>query len=349
MLLPFALQNLLIQPFNLSGEHDGKPSPEGESAADYYLMPKQGAVVFLAIDSTSPLVAKKIDRYDMRTTSVLLCQATSKEVDAARIKISKRRNFFFLGEESDGSEDEAPTSDAAAKAKAAAVAKAKAAAAAKAKAAAAAKAKAAAAAKAKAKAAKNKAAAAAKPKAKAAAAAKAKTAKAKAAKAKTAKAKDAKAKTAKAKADKCAAGGSESASEEEFEADATPNKEPKKKNKTKKKKRKTPRKKKRKPEQEAVKASGDSVPSERKKRRKHKIVGKKLLDVVSSDSKSDSKHEPTRFTHKALLESFEDPRSTLFNESLQAELKKNPELLELTPEDGAMDPPDILFSSRRKG
>ena len=323
MLLPFALQNLLIQPFNLSGEHDGKPSPEGESASDYYLMPKKGAVVFLAIDSTSPLVAKKIDRYDMRTTSVLLCQATSKEVDAARIKISKRRNFFFLGEESDGSEDEAPTSDAAAKAKAAAAAKAKAAAAAKAKA----------------KAAKNKAAAAAKTKAKAAAAAKAKTAKAKAAKAKT----------AKAKADKCAAGGSESASEEEFEADATPNKEPKKKNKTKKKKRKTPRKKKRKPEQEAVKASGDSVPSERKKRRKHKIVGKKLLDVVSSDSKSDSKHEPTRFTHKALLESFEDPRSTLFNESLQAELKKNPELLELTPEDGAMDPPDILFSSRRKG
>ena len=164
-----------------------------------------------------------------------------------------------------------------------------------------------------------------------------------------AKAAAAKAKTAKVKADKCAAGGSESASEEEFEADATPNKEPKKKNKTKKKKRKTPRKKKRKPEQEAVKASGDSVPSERKKRRKHKIVGEKLLDVVSSDSKSDSKHEPTRFTHKALLESFEDPRSTLFNESLQAELKKNPELLELTPEDGAMDPPDILFSSRRKG
>ena len=158
-----------------------------------------------------------------------------------------------------------------------------------------------------------------------------------------------KAKAAKAKADKGAAGGSETASEEEFEADATPNKAPKKKNKTKKKKRKTPRKKKLKPEQEAVKASGDSVPSERKKRRRDKIVGKKLLDVVSSDSKSDSKHEPTRFTHKALLASFEDPRSTLFNESLQAELKKNPELLELTPEDGAMDPPDILFSSRRKG
>ena len=79
-----------------------------------------------------------------------------------------------------------------------------------------------------------------------------------------------------------------------------------------------------------------------------KTEGKKPLDVVSSTSDS-SKKEHTVFTLKAVLKSFEDPRSAMFNDSLKAELAKMPELVTYTPEDGDFDPPDILFSSRRKG
>ena len=79
-----------------------------------------------------------------------------------------------------------------------------------------------------------------------------------------------------------------------------------------------------------------------------KTEGKKPLDVVSSTSDS-SKKEHTVFTLKAVLKSFEDPRSAMFNDSLKAELEKMPELVTYTPEDGDFDPPDILFTSRRKG
>lgn len=39
----------------------------------------------------------------------------------------------------------------------------------------------------------------------------------------------------------------------------------------------------------------------------------------------------------------------LFTDSLKAEMAKHPELPKLTPADGDADPPEILFSSRRKG
>ena len=40
---------------------------------------------------------------------------------------------------------------------------------------------------------------------------------------------------------------------------------------------------------------------------------------------------------------------SLFTDSLTAEMAKHPELAKLTPADGDVNPPEILFSSRRKG
>ena len=43
------------------------------------------------------------------------------------------------------------------------------------------------------------------------------------------------------------------------------------------------------------------------------------------------------------------PAGSLFMESLQAEMAKNPDLENLSPMDVSDDPPDILFGKRRKG
>ena len=59
--------------------------------------------------------------------------------------------------------------------------------------------------------------------------------------------------------------------------------------------------------------------------------------------------ESSEFTVANVLRSFRNPRSDLFNRSLNAELKRRPDLKRLKPEDGDSDPPDILFGNRRKG
>ena len=64
---------------------------------------------------------------------------------------------------------------------------------------------------------------------------------------------------------------------------------------------------------------------------------------------ADEDHLGKRFNLRAVLESFEDPRSPLFTESLEAEMRKCPELTEMTPEIVERDPPKILFTSRRVG
>ena len=50
-----------------------------------------------------------------------------------------------------------------------------------------------------------------------------------------------------------------------------------------------------------------------------------------------------------MLDSFANPRTKLFLDSLTAELEHTPELMFLTPKDVDKDPPDILFGGRRKG
>jgi hypothetical protein len=59
--------------------------------------------------------------------------------------------------------------------------------------------------------------------------------------------------------------------------------------------------------------------------------------------------EPNRFTVRSVNASFANPRTTLFLESVKAELKHMPELMFLSPEDVEKNPPDILFGGRRKG
>ena len=60
-----------------------------------------------------------------------------------------------------------------------------------------------------------------------------------------------------------------------------------------------------------------------------------------------------KYTLEVVLKSFENPRSSLFTDSLEAEMKKNPELKALTPEiylpPKAESPPEILFGARRRG
>ena len=75
---------------------------------------------------------------------------------------------------------------------------------------------------------------------------------------------------------------------------------------------------------------------------------RKALDKVTSGSNMDDE-EDARFTVKSVLDSFANPRTKLFLDSLSAELEQRPELMFLTPKDVDKDPPDILFKGRRKG
>ena len=75
---------------------------------------------------------------------------------------------------------------------------------------------------------------------------------------------------------------------------------------------------------------------------------KKPLDKPSSMS-DEVPTEDSKYTLDALLKSFEDPRTTLFVESLRAELKRRPELVDLKPEDGDRDPPPMIFGQRKQG
>ena len=74
----------------------------------------------------------------------------------------------------------------------------------------------------------------------------------------------------------------------------------------------------------------------------HPIRGRPL--VFNMDDEEDA-----RFTVKSVLDSFANPRTKLFLDSLSAELEQRPELMFLTPKDVDKDPPDILFKGRRKG
>ena len=76
---------------------------------------------------------------------------------------------------------------------------------------------------------------------------------------------------------------------------------------------------------------------------------KKPLDNPSTSTAESVEASSTEFTVGTVLKSYENPRCDLFNRSLNAELDRHPELQTLTPEDGALDPPDILFGKRRKG
>ena len=358
----------MLQTYSISGDAEGKPHPDGEMPTDFKLLPLIGDIVYLGAlpartgkktKKTKQPTPRKVLTYDYVNTSVVLTRLSQKEL--AKEAVKKRPPRMSLRTAASVAAEHEPDTEAAAIEAAATAAIA----------AAAAKADAAKAAVTKAAANKN-----------------AETVKAAATKAAATKVDDEKkaeateaaaTEAAAAKAAATTAAGKKKAGGTKKRSRNTKVSKPKKRKKIspkkmKKKKKGAGKQKKRKRNNEgadggATVTAGANKITRSKNRsgafvapRRGRVMaseaamaasafkteGKKPLDVVSSTSDS-SKKEHTVFTLKAVLKSFEDPRSAMFNDSLKAELAKMPELVTYTPEDGDFDPPDILFTSRRKG
>ena len=60
---------------------------------------------------------------------------------------------------------------------------------------------------------------------------------------------------------------------------------------------------------------------------------RKCLDMIgSSSTASDTQDPDAKFTFEKVMASFKDPRSSLFTESMNAEIAENPELIQMDPE-----------------
>ena len=103
----------------------------------------------------------------------------------------------------------------------------------------------------------------------------------------------------------------------------------------------------------AKKKEALAAKKKRKKKRKRaaqqsdKANKRSKVTISSSSEAADGK--PNEFSLKSVLKSFTDPRCSLFVRSLNAEMRKFPDLPLMTPKKADADPPDLIFGGRRKG
>ena len=73
---------------------------------------------------------------------------------------------------------------------------------------------------------------------------------------------------------------------------------------------------------------------------------RKCLDMLgSSSTASDTQDPDAKFTFEKVMASFEDPRSSLFTDSMNAEMEEVPELLEMNPEKAEKYAPNSMAFS----
>ena len=78
----------------------------------------------------------------------------------------------------------------------------------------------------------------------------------------------------------------------------------------------------------------------------HLRTSRKCLDMLgSSSTASDTQDPDAKFTFQKVMDSFEDPRSSLFTDSMNAEMEEVPELIKMDPAKAeAYAPNSMAFS-----